>query len=148
MTIKTFLRKFESKAEIEDIAGIVLDVASYKNFVPHVSTSRIISQNGNEIIAELVISFLNFKVPYTSKITFDISEKEAIINVTEHGSNTFKKLYNKWKILKADKEIIIDFEVEFELSNKMLNFLASASLGLVADTILEAFIKRTQKILN
>lgn len=147
MTIKTFLRKFQSNASIQDIAGIVLDVKNYKNFVPHVSASNVIHQDENKIIAELIISFLSFKVPYTSKITFDINSKEAIINVSEHGSNTFKKLYNKWKITKNEQEIIIDFEVEFELKNKMLGLLASASINLVADVILESFIKKAKQIL-
>lgn len=146
MAIKTFIKKFNSKkATPQNLAGLILNVEDYKNFVPHVSHSHILNKQDGQIIAELIISFMKFEVPYTSKIIYEINEKEAIIYVTEYSSKTFKKLYNKWNIIKTgDEEVTINFEVEFQLSNKILNLIAGASLNVVADIILDAFIKHAK----
>lgn len=149
MSVKTFIKKFSHKnATPQNIAEIILDVNNYKNFIPHVSSSNIISFKNEEIIAELVVSFLKFHVPYTSKITYNINKNEAIINVCEYNSKTFKKLFNVWKITKEGDSMVIDFKVEFEFSNKMLQFIASASLNIVSEMILETFIARAKSVLD
>lgn len=140
---KRIIKYFESHGfSLTQIAGIILDVNEYKKFVPHCSYSKIISHVGNEIIAEICISFSVFKIYYTSQIEYFEKDDVFEIIVKEKGSHVFKHILNTWKIKKNGKKMEVDFYVEFEMKNKILNKIAGTSLSFVSEKIVNAFIKK------
>jgi coenzyme Q-binding protein COQ10 len=132
--------------ELNEVVDIILNVDDYKNFVPHCSYSKILNKKDEEIEAEIAISFSIFKVSYISQIKYKISGNKAEIEVREKYTNTFKKLFNKWIIEVNKDEINVDFFVDFEIKNMLLNKIASASLSITSEIILNAFIKQVMKV--
>lgn len=133
---------------LKDVAEIILNVNEYKNFVPHCTASKILQKRDGFLLAEITISFSIFKVSYISEITFEMKQNIATIEVRESSHKTFNKLLNIWNLALKDDKIFIDFFVDFEIKKPILNTIATASLPLISDIILNSFIKRIKTIKN
>lgn len=131
---------------IEDLTSVILDVNEYKNFVPHCSASRILKKEKNFLLAEITISFSIFKVSYVSEINFSTKDNKATIEVRESRKKTFKHLLNVWNLEVREDKIFVDFFVDFEIQKRILNAAATASLPVISEIILHAFIKRIKQI--
>ncbi|MFV9923317.1 MAG: SRPBCC family protein, partial [Rickettsia conorii subsp. raoultii] len=57
----------------QELFDLVWDVKSYPKFLPWCSASRIISENNQEVIAELVIQLKGFSEKYNSRVTSEIT---------------------------------------------------------------------------
>jgi ribosome-associated toxin RatA of RatAB toxin-antitoxin module len=142
-------KHFETTASLKQISSIILNVEEYKNFVPHCVHSKILKQEEGFIMAEITISFLHFKISYTSEINFEFFDNMVIIKVTEsknYGVKTFKHLFNKWVIRLQNNKAEVDFFVDFEVTNFILNKVASASLPFISEIVLQAFLKKVQTL--
>ena len=149
MPTRRIHKKFSNpNLELNEVIDIILNVDEYKNFVPHCCYSKILNKKDEEIEAEIAISFSIFKVSYISQIKYKIDGNKAEIEVNEKYTNTFKRLFNKWIVEVSKHEISVDFFVDFEIKNMFLNKIASASLPLTSEIILNAFIKKTNENKN
>jgi coenzyme Q-binding protein COQ10 len=147
MPIRRIQKKvLNSGATLDKILDIILNVNEYQKFVPHCTHSKILKKQEGLIEAEITISFSIFKVSYISEIIYKVNGNIAEIEVREKKTHTFKNLFNKWIIKLTKDEICVDFFVEFEIKNILLSKIASASLPLVSEIILNAFIKRVNHI--
>ena len=128
---------------------MVLDIEKYPEFVPWCIAGKIHSKNvkGNkiEIVADLTIGKSFFNETYKS---FVIYEKNSdIINVT-NIEGPLKYLENKWFFKAKGRDSEIDFHVDFELKNKILNLLMIKSFDIGLKKIAEAFEKRAIELFN
>jgi len=131
---------------IVDVASIILNVDEYKSFVPHCTASKILQKKDGFLLAEITISFSVFRVSYISEINFQLSKDKAVIEVRENGHKVFKRLLNVWTLELIDDKIMVDFFVDFEIHKKILNTIASASLPIISDIILNAFIQKVKSL--
>lgn len=142
MPTKKIIKTFKAEGiELKDVMEIILDVNDYVNFIPYCSYSKVLKETSSQKVAKLVISFAGFRIPYLSQIKF----KEGEILVSEHEESperTFDHLENIWKIKKENSNITINFFVNFEIRNKILNLIAGKMLGVISEIIVNSFIKR------
>ncbi len=129
---------------IADVASIILNIDEYKTFVPHCTSSKILRKEEGFLLAEITISFSMLKVSYVSEINFQLNKNKATIEVRESGNKVFKRLLNVWILEILEDKIAIDFFVDFEIRTKILNTIASASLPIISDIIINAFVQRVQ----
>jgi coenzyme Q-binding protein COQ10 len=129
---------------ITDVASIILNIDEYKTFVPHCTSSKILRKEEEFLLAEITISFSMLKVSYVSEINFQLNKNKATIEVRERGNKVFKRLLNVWILETLEDKIAIDFFVDFEIRTKILNTIASASLPIISDIIINAFEQRVQ----
>jgi len=127
----------------ENLIKMVLDIEKYPEFVPWCLNSKIYNKKENEdkieIIADLTIGKSFFKETYKS---FVIYEK---LNDTIHATNMtgpLKHLENKWVFKKVENNSEVNFYVNFELKNKILNLLMAKSFNIGMNKIVSAFEKR------
>ena len=127
----------------ENLIKMVLDIEKYPEFVPWCLNSEIYSKNevGDkvEIIADLTIGKSFFNQTYKSFVIYEKSTDS--IHVTNLGG-PLKHLENKWSFKKKGKNSEIDFHVDFELKNKILNMLMIKSFNIGLKKIADAFEKR------
>ena len=122
---------------------MVLDIEKYPKFVPWCLNGKIHSKNDKgdkvEIIADLTIGKSFFNETYKS---FVIYEKSLdLINVT-NVEGPLEHLVNKWYFKQKGKNSEVDFHVDFELKNKILNMLMVKSFDIGLKKIANAFEKR------
>ena len=112
----------------EKLINMVLDIEKYPEFVPWCIDGKIHTKvdKGNtiEIIADLTIGKSFFKETYKSFVIYDKSA-DSIHATNMNGP--LKNLENRWLFKEKDENSEIEFYVNFELKNKLLNILMTRS---------------------
>ena len=133
----------------ENLIKMVLDIEKYPEFVPWCIKGKIHNikeeENFIEIVADLTIGKSFFKETYKSFVIYDRSSDS--IYVTNH-SGPLKYLKNKWVFTQKEKNTEVDFYIDFELKNKLLNLLMIKSFDIGLKKIADAFEKRALKLFN
>ena len=135
--------KKEISCSKEDLIKMVLDIEKYPEFVPWCLNGKICSKKdkGNkvEIIADLTIGKSFFNETYKSFVVYDKTSDS--INVT-NMEGPLKHLENKWLFKQKGENSEVEFHVDFELKNKILNMLMIKSFDIGLKKIADAFEKR------
>ena len=122
---------------------MVLDIEKYPEFVPWCLNVKIYSKNDKgekiEIIADLTIGKSFFNETYKSFVTYYKSSDS--IHVT-NIDGPLKHLENKWFFKELGNNSEVNFHVDFELKNKILNLLMIKSFDIGLKKITDAFEKR------
>ena len=137
--------KKEIPCSKENLIKMVLDIERYPEFVPWCLDGKIHSKKDKgdkiEIIADLTIGKSFFNETYKSFVIYEKSTNS--IHVT-NIKGPLKYLENKWLFTQKGKNSEIDFHVDFELKNKILNMLMVKSFDIGLKKIAEAFEKRAE----
>jgi coenzyme Q-binding protein COQ10 len=133
----------------ENLIKMVLDIEKYPEFVPWCLGAKIykIIDKGNiiEITADLTIGKSFFKETYKSFVIY--KKKEDLILVT-NIDGPLKYLENKWFFNEFGNNSEIDFQIDFELKNKILNLLMTKTFDIGLKKIVTAFEKRANNLFN
>jgi len=127
----------------KNLIEMVLDIEKYPEFVPWCLGGKIHDKidKGDtiEIKADLTIGKSFFKDTYKSFVIYNKSEDS--IHVT-NINGPLKHLENEWFFRQDGDSSEVEFQVDFELKNKILNILMIKSFDLGLKKIANAFEKR------
>jgi len=141
--------KKEISCSKENLIKMVLDIEKYPEFVPWCINGKIYSKKDKgdkiEITADLTIGKNFFKETYKSFIIYDKSTDS--INVT-NIDGPLKHLENNWFFKSIGKNSLVNFYVNFELKNKILNLLMKKSFQIGLKKIADAFEKRAKELFD
>ena len=133
----------------KNLIEMILDIEKYPEFVPWCLDGKIHStiDKGKtvEITADLTIGKSFFSETYKSFVIYDKSADS--IHVTNIGG-PLKYLENKWTFRQTGDSSEVDFHVDFELKNKILNILMIKTFDLGLKKIADAFEKRANELFN
>ena len=133
----------------EDLINMVLDIEKYPEFVPWCLDSKVYEKKDKgdtvEIIADLTIGKSFFRETYKSFVIYNKSTDT--IHVT-NMEGPLKHLENKWFFKDLGDSSEVEFQVDFELKNKILNLLMNKSFDLGLIKIADAFQKRADELFN
>ena len=128
---------------------MVLDIENYPEFVPWCLGSMVYEKKDKgdtvEIIADLTIGKSFFKETYKSFVTYNKSTDTIYVTNIE---GPLKHLENKWFFKDLGDSSEVEFQVDFELKNKILNLLMNKSFDLGLIKIADAFQKRADELFN
>ncbi len=135
--------KKEISCSKEKLIKMVLDIEKYPEFVPWCLSSKIYTKidKGNtvEITADLTIGKSFFNETFKSFVIYDKSSDS--IHVT-NMEGPLKHLENKWFFKENNENSEVEFHVDFELKNKILNMFMSKTFDIGLKKIANAFEKR------
>jgi len=141
--------KKEIPCSKENLIKMVLDIEKYPEFVPWCLNGKIYSKNDKgdkiEITADLTIGKSFFSETYKSFVIYDKSNDTIQVTNIE---GPLKHLENKWFFRQIDDSSELDFHIDFELKNKILNILMIKSFDLGLKKIADAFEKRANELFN
>ena len=127
----------------KNLIEMVLDIEKYPEFVPWCLEGKIHNKvdKGDtiEIKADLTIGKSFFRDTYKSFVIYNKSEDS--IHVT-NINGPLKHLENNWFFKQDGDSSEVEFHVDFELKNKILNVLMIKSFDLGLKKIADAFDKR------
>jgi len=131
----------------KNLIEMVLDIEKYPEFVPWCLEGKIHSKidKGNtiEITADLTIGKSFFKDTYKSFVVYN--QPEDSIHVT-NIDGPLKHLENDWFFRQDGASSEVEFHVDFELRNKILNVLMIKFFDSGLKKIADAFEKRAIKL--
>ena len=127
----------------EQLIEMVLNIEKYPEFVPWCLGGKIYNKNDKgdkvEITADLTIGKSFFNETYKSFVIYEKSKD--FIHVT-NMNGPLKHLENKWFFKQKGENSEVEFHVDFELKNKILNMLMIKSFDIGLKKIANAFEKR------
>ena len=133
----------------KDLIDLVLDIEKYPLFVPWCLDSKIHNKidKGNtlEIIADLTIGRSFFRDTYKSLVIYN-KTLESIYVTNINGP--LKHIENKWYFKQTGDVSEVNFHVNFELKNRILNVLMIKSFNLGLKKIADSFEKRAGSLFN
>ena len=132
----------------EQIFDLVADVARYPEFLPWTAAARIRSRTpidgGEEIAADLVISFKVFRERFGSQVKLFPQARRID---TAYLDGPFRYMISHWQMTPADDGgCLVDFSVDFEFRNPVLQRLIGVVFDQAMRRVVGAFEKRAKQL--
>ena len=148
MPVKKITKNFNYSKK--NLVELVLKIDEYKEFLPWCTNSKILTINkirqDLNIIADLEIGFNSLKEIYTSNVFYN--HEKSLIEVTCLKGN-IKKLLNIWEFKSIDaKSCSIEFFIDIELKNPIINILFNKFFNYGFDKILDSFELRAKQTIR
>ena len=126
---------------------MVLDIEKYPEFVPWCLSGKVHAKNVSkdlvEIKADLKVGKRIINETYTSLVHY-YKEKDKILVTNIDGPLTHLK--NEWKFKEVNNSTQLEFDINFELKNNLLNAIMKRSFNLGLNKIADAFEKRALEL--
>ena len=122
---------------------MVLDIEKYPEFVPWCIEGKIHEKKESEDLIEIKgdlkvgKKFLNETY---SSLVLHYKEKDKILVTNIDGP--LKHLQNEWRFKEINNQTQLEFDIDFELKNNLLNTIMKKSFNLGLNKIADAFEKR------
>ncbi len=127
----------------EQLFDLVAAVDLYPQFLPWCLASRITKRDGNVFYADLIIGYKMVREKFGSKVT---ALRPDHIHV-EYLSGPMKYLSNHWRFLpEKDGSCTIDFYVDFEFKNIVLQNLMGVFFDKAVSKMVQAFEDRAKDL--
>ena len=119
--------------------GIVSDIERYPEFLPWVLALRVLTREDNILTAQMAVGYGPFRERYVSRVTLDPAART--IDVVEI-KGPFRSLENHWRFTRENAGCRIDFSIQFEFANPLLQAAAGAAFEKVLLKMTDAFVGR------
>ncbi len=128
----------------EQLYRLVAEVERYPEFLPWCLAARIRKREGDTFWADLVIGFKMIRERFTSQVKLSPEERRIDVAYTE---GPFKYLDNHWIFEpRPDGQCEIDFYVDFEFKNRMLQGLMTVLFEEAVRRMVNAFEARAKAL--
>ena len=126
---------------------MVLDIEKYPEFVPWCLNGKVHSRRESndlvEIKADLKVGKRIINETYSSLVLY-YKEKDKILVTNIDGPLTHLK--NEWKFKEINNSTQLDFNIDFELKNNLLNIIMKRYFDFGLNKIADAFEKRALEL--
>ncbi len=127
----------------EQMFDLVADVKRYGEFLPWVVATRIKSDNGHEMIADMMVGFNALREKFTSRVRKD---RPGAITV-EYLDGPMKSLSNSWHFAPAEGGgCRIDFVCDFTFRSALFEKIAGQYLDRAFRKMVAAFEARAARL--
>lgn len=131
----------------DQMYALVADVAKYPEFLPWCAAARVRRVvpfgNGEVMEADLVISFKVFREKFGSRVTLWPVEKKID---TAYLDGPFRYMKSTWGFHEAGGCCEVDFFVDFEFRNAILQGVIGLVFNQAMQRIVHAFERRAQEL--
>lgn len=123
--------------------ALVADIASYPEFLPWCSGSRIVSSDGTKVTAEIDINFHGIGQSFTT-----VNDQHPDDRITLRlVRGPFSKLDGEWLFTSlGDDGCKVTLKLEYEFNNFLLEKLVGPVFHQIATTMVDSFVKRADDV--
>ena len=129
------------------LIDMVLDIEKYPEFVPWCIIGKIYNKNESDDLitfnGDLKVGKSLLNETFSSQVSY-YKEKDKIIVTNLDGP--LKYLKNEWKFKEVNNATQLEFFIDFELKNPILNIIMKKSFELGLDKIAKSFEERAVKL--
>lgn len=127
----------------EQMFDLVADVGRYGEFLPWVVATRVRSDDGSEMVADMLVGFKALREKFTSRVVKDRPNRLEVIYI----DGPMRDLDNVWTFRDLPEGgCEIDFAVDFSFRNKMFEMLAGQYFDRAFRKMVEAFETRAGEL--
>ena len=127
----------------EQIFALVADVERYPEFLPWCGGTEVELRDGTLTRAAILIDYHGIKQSFKTENRAQPPERIEIRLV----SGPFHRLDGLWKFTPLSSQACkIDFRLHYEFSNRLLEKLVGPVFRHIANTLLDAFLRRAEQL--
>ena len=131
----------------QQMFDLVADVESYPKFLPWTAAARITSRSdvpaGEELQADLIISFKVFRERFTSRVLLNPGDMRID---TEYLNGPFRHMNSIWRFADRETGCEVTFDVDFEFRSRILGSAAGMFFNDAMQRIVRAFERRAAEL--
>lgn len=139
--VSTHRETLELPYRPEDLFELASDVARYPEFIAWIQSLKVVSeqQEADRLRrrAEVTVGFKGFRETFVTDV--DARRQSLAIDVSL-VRGPFRKLSNTWRIKASEKGSRVEFAIQFEFRNFVLQALADANKGHAVKRVIECFV--------
>lgn len=122
---------------------LINDIDNYPKYLPWCSKTTIISCNQEQTTATLYIEYFKFKTHFSTK---NINTPQNKIEI-QLKDGPFKSLDGLWEFIAlGDDGCKINFYLNYEFSNRILEKILNPVFGYLMGTIVNSFVKQAHTL--
>lgn len=123
----------------EQMFDLVADVGRYAEFLPWIAATRVRSDDGSEMIADMLVGFKSLREKFTSKVDKRRPEEIRV----HYLDGPMRDLDNVWRFRALDEHSCqVDFSVNFSFRNPLFEKLAGQYVDKAFRKMVAAFEER------
>ncbi|MEO8006206.1 MAG: type II toxin-antitoxin system RatA family toxin [Betaproteobacteria bacterium] len=123
--------------------ALVDDVPAYPEFLPWCGGAEVLSSEGNTKRAAITIDFRGIKQRFSTENRTD-PPNLIEMNLVD---GPFRQLDGSWRFKALGESACkIEFRLHYEFSGKILEMLVGPVFHYIANTFVEAFVKRAKQV--
>lgn len=127
----------------EQMYDLVADVGRYQEFLPWVVATRVKSDDGHEMIADMLVGFKALREKFTSRVE---KERPRVIKV-HYVDGPMRDLDNVWTFHPVDETSCdLEFDVKFTFRNPLFEKLAGQYFDKAFRKMVAAFETRAAEL--
>jgi len=127
----------------EQMFALVDAVEAYPQFLPWCSGTDIAYRDETRMRATLHVNYHGAKQSFTTENTKE-PPRRLTVKLVE---GPFRILDGEWRFLALNESACkVDFRLHYEFSSKLLERLVGPVFGYIANTMVDAFVKRADKL--
>lgn len=130
----------------EDLFDLASDVTRYPEFIPWIKALKVSDRRqtdaGERCRAEATVGFKGFSETFVTEV--DARRVGHAIDVTL-VRGPFRKLRNTWRFAPSGDGARVEFSIEFEFRNFVLQALADANKAFAVRRVIDAFVKEAAR---
>ncbi len=132
-----------------EMYALVVDIASYPEFLPWCAKAEVLSREERGMTARLHLAYGGLRHAFTTRNTHE-PDRSVIVSLVD---GPFSVLEGAWRFVPlvlpgADPEPAckIEFDMRYAFSNRPLELVLSPVFDKVANTFVDAFVKRAAQV--
>lgn len=128
----------------QQMFSLVDNIEAYPSFLPWCGGASVAQSDVENVVhATVLIDYHHVKKSFTTE---NRTEPPHLIEM-KLVDGPFKILDGSWRFIPFGEEACkIDFRLHYEFSNKLLETLVGPIFNLIANSFVDAFIKRAEKV--
>ena len=128
---------------VDQMYKLINDIVAYPHFIPNCGDSKIITVNGNEVTAGLMVSKGGLKKWFTTKNTL-INGNKVQLDLVD---GPFKNLRGYWQLTELSEEACkISLHLEYEFSSKVFDLAFGRVFTSLTNNMVQAFTQRAKEV--
>ena len=127
---------------VEQLFDLVADVGKYPQFLPWCVGARVRTSSDAELVADLTIGFGPIRESFTSRVSLEAPRRIRV----RYENGPFHYLNNQWLFTATPGGTQIDFWVDFEFRNRVLQKAMGVVFSEAVKRMVSAFRKRAQDV--
>ena len=122
---------------------LVDDIDQYPEFLPWCGGSEVISRTGEEVIASIKIAYKGVEKSFTTRNQL-VGTQKIILTLVD---GPFSKLNGIWEFIQLEENASkVELNLQFDFSNRLLRVLVDPVFRIIADSMVDSFVKRAEEI--
>jgi coenzyme Q-binding protein COQ10 len=138
----TFANRVEVPYRPDQLFDLVADINKYPEFLPWCGAARVRTRSEAELLADLTIRFGPFRESFTSRVSLEHPHRIR----ARYENGPFQYLNNQWVFSPRPAGAQVDFWVDFEFRNRILQAAIGAVFSEAVKRMVSAFIKRARDV--